>query len=103
MTARPLPRAAATATRRSSRPGALPPGDLGPCRIANVKPRARLPAVRQRWSAREIDRGKVVVGVPVGRSVPPAREQRAGKGERGAAGLRGLRSELDILEGVLER
>jgi aryl-alcohol dehydrogenase-like predicted oxidoreductase len=57
-----------------------------------------LPTDRQRWSAREVDRGKVVVGVPVGRSVPPVREQLAGEGERGAAGLRGLRSELGVLE-----
>src|SRR6185312_10066337 len=72
-----------------------------PCWKADQQVPARAPPrVRSR---REIDGGQVVVGVPAGRSVPPAREQRAGEGERGSAGLRGLGRELGVLEGVLER
>src|SRR5690242_3258034 len=75
------------------------------------KARSRRPSTgtRQRTEAarlagaREVDRGEVVVGVPAGGGVPPAGEQRAGEGERGAAGLRGLRGELGVLEGMLER
>src|SRR6185312_6398108 len=87
-----------TRDRAHPDPGAPPrlPGRLRP-RTGTIPQTGR-----RRWSGGEVDRGEVVVGVPAGGGVPPAGEQRAGEGERGAAGLRGMRGELGVLEGVLE-